>query len=191
LSLFSSWSNVEAVGDESPYVGALRRHLRSAVPQIREYFADRRKYFAHFCLKLASNLVNKFLGALFRFFFNFIRKNMSIFVTFRCRPISVTGAEQLLLDTHALKTFLLGMPSVESLVVTKPPTTYVTALTKGMTKAEMILKACMTDIGNKYDEFVTHYAKLLPERFLFLFSFWASAKNRKCVKINKFIHQMA
>ena len=114
---------IESVGDESPYLHSLRKHLRSSVPRIREYFADRRKYFAHFCLKLASQLVNKFLGALFR-----------------CKPISLTGAEQILLDTHALKTFLLNMPSVESLVITKPPTTYTNMLTKGMTKAEMIIK---------------------------------------------------
>jgi hypothetical protein len=74
----------------------------------------------------------------------------------------VTGAEQLLLDTHALKTFLMGMPSVESLVVTKLPTPYLNAVTKGMNKAEMLLKACMTDTGNA-DEFVTQYARLLPE----------------------------
>lgn len=74
-------------------------------------------------MKLASQLVNKFLGSLFR-----------------CKSISVTGAEQLLLDTHALKTFLQNMPSVESAVVTKPPTMYTNTVSKGMTKAEMILK---------------------------------------------------
>lgn len=74
-------------------------------------------------MKLATQLVNKFLGALFR-----------------CKPISVTGAEQLLLDTHALKTFLLAMPSVESSVVTKPPTMYTNSVTKIMSKAEAILK---------------------------------------------------
>lgn len=62
-----SWNGVESVGDESPYVSAVRSHLRSSVPLIRDFFADRRKYFAHFCLKLATQLVNKFLGALFRY----------------------------------------------------------------------------------------------------------------------------
>ncbi|MCP9259549.1 hypothetical protein DINM_002488 [Dirofilaria immitis] len=83
-----SWNGVESVGDESLYISSIRSHLRSSVPLIRDFFIDRRKYFAHFCLKLATQLVNKFLGALFR-----------------CRPVSVAGAEQLLLDAHALKTF--------------------------------------------------------------------------------------
>ncbi|VDN32150.1 unnamed protein product [Gongylonema pulchrum] len=120
-----NWNGVENVGDESPYVSAIRSHLRSSVPLIRDFFADRRKYFAHFCLKLATQLVNKFLGALF---------------SFRCRPVGVTGAEQLLLDTHALKTFLLSMPSAESSINTKPPTVYTNVVVKTMTKAEMVLK---------------------------------------------------
>ncbi|KAE9551032.1 hypothetical protein FO519_005766 [Halicephalobus sp. NKZ332] len=140
-----NWAGVETVGDESAYISAIRSHLRQTVPLIRDYFSDRRKYFAHFCLKLATQLVNKFLGALFR-----------------CKPISVTGAEQLLLDTHALKVFLLNLPSVESSVVTKPPTMYTTSVTKAMTKAEMVLKVVMAD-ATKPEEFVSNYVRMLPE----------------------------
>ncbi|VDM25533.1 unnamed protein product, partial [Toxocara canis] len=140
-----NWNGVESVGDESPYVSSIRSHLRSSVPLIRDFFADRRKYFAHFCLKLATQLVNKFLGALFR-----------------CRPVSVTGAEQLLLDTHALKMFLLSMPSVESSINTKPPTIYTNGVVKTMTKAEMILKMVMSETESA-EEFVMAYARLLPE----------------------------
>lgn len=115
--------NVESVGDESAYITAIRTHLRSIVPLVRDYFFDRRKYFAHFCLKLATQIVNKFLGSIFR-----------------CKPLTVAGAEQLLLDTHSLKTFLLNLPSVGSSVVVKPPTPFTAAVTETMTKAEMILK---------------------------------------------------
>ncbi|KAL3095313.1 hypothetical protein niasHS_007412 [Heterodera schachtii] len=119
--------------------------IKASVPLIRDYFSDRRKYFAHFCLKLASQLVNRFLGALFK-----------------CRPISIAGAEQLLLDTHSLKTFLLSLPSVESAVVTKPPTQYTAILNKGMTKAEMLLKAVMADKSNQ-EEFIAHFIRILPD----------------------------
>ncbi|VDN05411.1 unnamed protein product [Thelazia callipaeda] len=140
-----NWSAVESVGDESPYVSSVRSHLRSNVPLIRDFFADRRKYFAHFCLKLATQLVNKFLGALFR-----------------CRPVGITGAEQLLLDTHALKTFLLSMPSVESSINTKPPTLYTNLVVRTMTKVEMLLKIIMSE-ADPPEEFVAAYARLLPE----------------------------
>jgi len=126
-----SWSNIEAVGDESVYVSSIRKHLRASVPLIRDYFSDRRKYFAHFCLKLASSLVNKFNVLLFR-----------------CKPISVVGMEQLLLDTHSLKCFLLSLPSVESSIVTKPPTIFTSTVAKGMTKAEMTLKVTDRILNN-------------------------------------------
>ena len=101
----------------------MRNHLRQHVPLIRDFLSDRRKYFAHFCLRLSSQFVTKYLGALFR-----------------CRPVSVSGAEQLLLDAHALKTFVLNLPNVESAIAAKPPTSYTTMITKMMAKAEMILK---------------------------------------------------
>ncbi|VDK25259.1 unnamed protein product [Anisakis simplex] len=94
---------------------------------------------------MATQLVNKFLGALFR-----------------CRPVSLTGAEQLLLDTHSLKTFLLSMPSVESSISTKPPTVYTNGVVKTMTKAEMILKMVMSET-NSAEDFVSAYSRLLPE----------------------------
>lgn len=140
-----NWSNIEQVGDESPYVSTIRKNLRSTVPLIRDYFTERRKYFAHFCMKLASNLVNKFLGAIFK-----------------CRPISIAGAEQLLLDTHSLKTFLLNLPSVESSIVIKPLQMYTNTLNKGMARAEMILKAVMADTSDP-NEFVIHYMRILPD----------------------------
>ncbi|VDO26097.1 unnamed protein product [Onchocerca flexuosa] len=140
-----NWNGVESVGDESLYVSLIRSHLRSNVPLIRDFFVDRRKYFAHFCLKLATQLVNKFLGALFR-----------------CRPVGVAGAEQLLLDAHALKTFLLSMPTVESSINTKPPMMYTNVVIRTMTKVEMILKIVMSEIDSPED-FVMAYVRLLPD----------------------------
>uniref|UniRef100_A0A8R1TZN8 Vacuolar protein sorting-associated protein 53 homolog n=1 Tax=Onchocerca volvulus TaxID=6282 RepID=A0A8R1TZN8_ONCVO len=140
-----NWNGVESVGDESLYVSLIRSHLRSNVPLIRDFFIDRRKYFAHFCLKLATQLVNKFLGALFR-----------------CRPVGVAGAEQLLLDAHALKTFLLSMPTIESSINTKPPMMYTNVVVRTMTKVEMILKIVMSEIDSPED-FVMAYVRLLPD----------------------------
>ncbi|GMT18985.1 hypothetical protein PFISCL1PPCAC_10282 [Pristionchus fissidentatus] len=140
-----NWSNVESVGDESSFVSSIRSHLKQSVPAVRDLLADKRKYFAHLCLKLATQLSHKFVGALFR-----------------CRPVSTHGAEQLLLDTHSLKTFLLGLPSVDSAVTTKPPTAFIAAVNGVMGKAEMMLKIVMSDI-NSSDEFVDNYVKLMPD----------------------------
>eukprot|EP00080_Pristionchus_pacificus_P005924 PDM65944.1 vps-53 [Pristionchus pacificus] len=140
-----NWSNVDSVGDESSFVSSIRNHLKQNVPVVRDLLADRRKYFAHLCLKLATQLSHKFVGALFR-----------------CRSVSTHGAEQLLLDTHSLKTFLLQLPSVESSVNTKPPTAYISAVNSVLGKAEMMLKIVMSPI-NSPDEFVENYVKLMPE----------------------------
>ncbi|TKR77009.1 hypothetical protein L596_018061 [Steinernema carpocapsae] len=141
----TNWSAVEGVGDESAYVHSIRKHLKEAVPKIRDYFSDRRKYFAHFCLKLATQLVNKFLGALFR-----------------CRSVSPQAAERLMLDTHAIKVLLLNLPSIESAIQTKPPTVYTTSVQKTITKVEMILKIVMADIRSPED-FVGKYVQMLPD----------------------------
>ncbi|ETN79872.1 Vps53-like protein [Necator americanus] len=140
-----TWSAVDGVGDESPFVGAIRSHLRAAVPRLRDLLSDRRKYFAHLCLKLATQLSHKFVGALFR-----------------CKPISTHGAEQLLLDTHSLKSFLLQMPSIDSAIAAKPPTAYVNGVSAALNKAEMILKVVMSNMETPED-FVEHYSTLLPE----------------------------
>ncbi|VDM53282.1 unnamed protein product [Angiostrongylus costaricensis] len=140
-----NWSAVDGVGDESSFVGAIRSHLRAAVPQLRDLLCDRRKYFAHLCLKLATQLAQKFVGALFR-----------------CKSISTHGAEQLLLDTHSLKSFLLQMPSIDSAIAAKPPIAYVGGVSAALNKAEMILKVVMSSMDTPED-FLEHYSTLLPE----------------------------
>jgi len=40
---------------------------------------------------------------------------------YRCKPINMIGAEQLLLDTHSLKTVLLDLPSISLTISRKPP----------------------------------------------------------------------
>ncbi|CAJ0585063.1 unnamed protein product, partial [Mesorhabditis spiculigera] len=141
----TNWLGIDNVGDESPFVGSIRNHLRQTVPNIRDLLSDRRKYFAHFCLKLATQLSQKFVASIFR-----------------CKPLSVHGAEQLLLDTHALKTFLLTLPSVESQVQTKPPGAYTNAVNTAFTKAEMVLKIVMHDTSAT-EQFVLTYCSLLPQ----------------------------
>ncbi|PAV59529.1 hypothetical protein WR25_16331 [Diploscapter pachys] len=139
-----NWSAVDQVGDESPFVASIRSHLRNCIVCLRDMLSDRRKYFAHLCLKIATQLSHKFIGALFR-----------------CKNISTHGAEQLLLDAHSLKSFLLQLPSVNSAVAAKPPTAYVNSVNAALTKAELILKLVMTNLENP-EEFVADYTNLLP-----------------------------
>jgi hypothetical protein len=139
------WQNVEAVGDQSAYITAVTTHLRQTLPTIRDYLASSRKYFTQVCLKFASVFIPKFINQIFK-----------------CKPISTVGAEQLLLDTHMLKTVLLDLPSIGSQIHRKPPASYTKIVTKGMSKAEMILKVVMAP-HDPIQGFVDNYRSLLPD----------------------------
>ncbi|XP_030251186.1 vacuolar protein sorting-associated protein 53 homolog isoform X1 [Sparus aurata] len=145
------WQSVEHVGDQSPYVTSIIMHIKQNVPIIRENLASTRKYFTQFCIKFTNSFIPKFINHLFR-----------------CKPISMVGAEQLLLDTHSLKTVLLDLPSIGSQVLRKAPASYTKIVVKGMTRAEMILKVVMAPHEPPV-VFVDNYIKLLadgnPETF--------------------------
>ncbi|XP_078102422.1 vacuolar protein sorting-associated protein 53 homolog isoform X1 [Sander vitreus] len=145
------WQSVEHVGDQSPYVTSIIMHIKQNVPVIRDNLASTRKYFTQFCIKFTNSFIPKFINHLFR-----------------CKPISMVGAEQLLLDTHSLKTVLLDLPSIGSQVLRKAPASYTKIVVKGMTRAEMILKVVMAPHEPPV-VFVDNYIKLLadgnPETF--------------------------
>ncbi|KAI2580370.1 VPS53 subunit of GARP complex [Homo sapiens] len=71
------WQNVEHVGDQSPYVTSVILHIKQNVPIIRDNLASTRKYFTQFCVKFANSFIPKFITHLFK-----------------CKPISMVGAEQ-------------------------------------------------------------------------------------------------
>lgn len=140
-----AWQNVESVGDQSSYVNAIIGHLKANLPVIRNNLFSSRKYFTQFCIKFATSFIQKFVVAIYK-----------------CKPISTVGAEQLLLDTHSLKTVLQDLPSLGSQVGRKAPASYTTIVIKGMTKAEMILKVVMSP-HEPARGFVDNYLKLLPD----------------------------
>lgn len=75
---------------------------------------------------------------------------------------SILCCEQLLLDTHSLKTILLDLPSIGSQVKRKAPASYSKVVVKGMTKAEMIIKVVMQHTTPP-QTFIEQYLKLLPD----------------------------
>nr|XP_054749550.1 vacuolar protein sorting-associated protein 53 homolog [Lytechinus pictus] len=140
-----NWSSVETVGDQSGYVTAITTHIKQALPVIRDNLASARKYFTQFCIKFANSFIPRFISHIYK-----------------CKPISTVGAEQLLLDTHSLKTVLLDLPSIGSQVTRKAPASYTKIVVKGMTKAEMILKVVMSP-QDPVEAFVDNYIKLIAD----------------------------
>ncbi|XP_026325410.1 vacuolar protein sorting-associated protein 53 homolog [Hyposmocoma kahamanoa] len=141
-----SWLHFDNVGDQSSYVTQIIMHLKNAVPDLRDNLASSRKYFTQFCIRFANSFIPKFIQNIYK-----------------CKPISTVGSEQLLLDTHMLKTALLELPSIGSEVKRPAPATYTKVVIKLMTKAEMILKLVMAPLDGNLEGFVAQFVQLLPE----------------------------
>lgn len=150
----TQWQNISNVGDQSPYVNSIISHFKQTIPVIRDNLASSRKYYTQFCVKFISSFIPKFINSLYK-----------------CRPTNaegvgnIMGCEQLLLDTHSLKTVLLELPTIESQVNRKAPASYAKTVIKGMTKAEMIVKIVMANV-NPHALFIEQYLKLLPDNMM-------------------------
>lgn len=140
----TQWSAVETPVGNSPFVEEISNSLQVQFPIIRDHLKDGLKYFVQLCNKFVTIFTHKYITNLFR-----------------CKLLSQGGAEQLLLDTHTLKKFLINLPCYKSEIKTAPAS-YTKAAIKGMSKAEMILKVVLVP-HNTPASFVESYFKLLPE----------------------------
>ena len=150
-----NWNNISNVGDQSPFVNSLTSNFKQTIPIIRDHLTTSRKYYTQFCHKFVNCLIPKYINTLYK-----------------CRPSNtqdgtnnIMGCEQLLLDTHSIKTILLDLPSIGSMVNRKAPASYTKVVVKGMTKAEMIIKVVMAPIVPA-NAFIEQCLKLLPESTL-------------------------
>ncbi|XP_068656550.1 vacuolar protein sorting-associated protein 53 A isoform X2 [Aristolochia californica] len=132
------WGTLESVGDQSEYVNAINSILTSSIPVLGSLLSP--IYFQFFLDKLAASL-----GP--RFYLNI----------YRCKVISETGAQQMLLDTQAVKTILLDIPSLGR--KTSGAASYSKYVTREMSKAEALLKVILSPVDSVGDT----YRALLPE----------------------------
>ncbi|KAG9063912.1 Vacuolar protein sorting-associated protein 53 [Linnemannia hyalina] len=141
------WGTVEYVGDQSEYVSMIHATLKTCVGAIQELVTNKR-YFRTFCDKLIESFVSRFAANLTR-----------------CKPISEIGAEQMLLDTQAVKSFLVEIPNLGLETTVTVPTSFVKFVNRGLGKVETILKTAMSP-HEPYDMFIDHYFLLISDRNL-------------------------
>ncbi|KAM7509532.1 hypothetical protein LguiA_019985 [Lonicera macranthoides] len=132
------WGTLESVGDQSEYVNGINMILSNSTPVLGSLLSP--TYFQYFLDKLASSL-----GP--RFYLNI----------FKCKQISETGAQQMLLDTQAVKTILLDIPSLGK--QTSGAASYSKFVGREMSKAEALLKVILSPVDSVADT----YRALLPE----------------------------
>eukprot|EP00730_Choanoeca_flexa_P002597 TRINITY_DN11107_c0_g1_i5.p1 TRINITY_DN11107_c0_g1~~TRINITY_DN11107_c0_g1_i5.p1 ORF type:complete len:881 (+),score=282.96 TRINITY_DN11107_c0_g1_i5:79-2643(+) len=124
------WDSFEEVGDTSPFVSQIGKHISATVPLVRTYLgASNRKYFTNFCLKF----VNSFGPRL-------------VTTVKKCKHVTTVGAEQLLMDMQSTRTALMELPSVGSATARRAPAHYAKFVREHMLKAEMILKFLMNPV---------------------------------------------
>ncbi|CAG8488671.1 3009_t:CDS:10 [Ambispora gerdemannii] len=140
-----SWGDLESVGDQSDYVSMFQSTLRTCVVVVHKRITNNR-YFRIFCDRFVDSFVMRIINNLTK-----------------CKPISEIGAEQLLLDIHALKTSILEIPTLGIVNPAPPPTTFVKIVNKGISKIETILKLVLTP-HEPPDGLVSNYILLIGDR---------------------------
>ncbi|XP_073107578.1 vacuolar protein sorting-associated protein 53 A [Elaeis guineensis] len=132
------WASLESVGDQSEYVNGINSILSTSIPMLGSLLSP--TYFQFFLDKLAASL-----GP--RFYLNI----------YKCKHISETGAQQMLLDTQAVKKILLDIPSLGK--QTTLAASYSKFVSREMSKAEALLKVILSPV----DSVANTYRALLPE----------------------------
>lgn len=167
------WYNIQNVGDQSPFVNSIHSNFQTTIPIIRDNLSASRKYYTQFCHKFVNSFIPRYINALYKCRLmnsssavasdaSASNLNSSMNSSMNTNNASILGCEQLLLDTHSLKTILLDLPSIGSQVKRKAPASYSKVVVKGMTKAEMIIKIAMQSISPA-QTFIEQYLKLLPD----------------------------
>ncbi|CAJ0752502.1 8680_t:CDS:10 [Entrophospora sp. SA101] len=141
------WGTLESVGDQSEYVTMFQTTLKSCVVSAHKDITND-KYYESFCDKFVESFVSKLIS------------NLS-----KCKPISEVGAEQMLLDIHALKTTLLEMPTMGKENIPPPSSTFIRMVNKGIGKMEAILKVILTP-HDPSDGLIGNYFLLIGDKNL-------------------------
>ncbi|ODQ52399.1 hypothetical protein SAICODRAFT_19960 [Saitoella complicata NRRL Y-17804] len=141
----TDWDSLASVGDQSSYVHPLSEVLKSCTKKV---FAKviKERYARTYCDNLVHSFAQKFIDDIVR-----------------CRPISEIGAEQLLLDTYAIKNCLLELPTLLSEEGTQTPANYVKFVNKGIAKIETILKVILTSASTP-DALAQNYFFLIGDK---------------------------
>mmetsp|Transcript_27711 Transcript_27711/g.53901 ORF Transcript_27711/g.53901 Transcript_27711/m.53901 type:complete len:809 (-) Transcript_27711:186-2612(-) len=88
-----NWGQWEQVGDQSEYVTQINSMLSQYAPMVCKMLGD--KYHLYFCNRLAQTCIPLYEEAIFK-----------------CRRVNTLGAQQLALDSHALKSVFLSVPNL-------------------------------------------------------------------------------
>jgi len=113
-----SWASWENVGDQNAYITSIGTALLSTAKIIRKNLSGV-KYYKMYCEKFTGKLLPFDKVTSIEIFLTKFLSNV-----FKCKGVSSVGAEQLLLDTQALRSVIMQMSTVGSEPGTQPTQLY-------------------------------------------------------------------
>ncbi|KAK5113085.1 hypothetical protein LTR62_003664 [Meristemomyces frigidus] len=116
------WSKMDNVGDQSAYVSVLLQRVRDRSKETLRYL-HKPQYARAYCDNLVDAITNTYV------------LNIAA-----CKPISETGAEQMLLDTYILKQSLQGLPNLNAEPGAPPNAAFVKRVQQSTAKLDPLLK---------------------------------------------------
>ena len=116
------WSRMEIVGDQSSYVSVLLQRMKDRSKEVLRML-HKQQYARAYCDNLVEAITNAYIT-------NIVA----------CRPVSETGAEQMLLDSYVLKKGLSELATLNSEPGTPPNAGFVKRVNQSMAKLDPILK---------------------------------------------------
>jgi len=134
----TAWDRTESVGDQSDYVNTITGVLTDAGHSLSPRLSD--NHYQFFCEKLAASFIGRFNDAILR-----------------CRRVGEMAAQQMLLDTQAVRAVLLDLPVLEQSAA--PPASYTKFVSAEMGRAERLLKVA----GTRPETVLHTFTTLMPE----------------------------
>lgn len=116
------WSRMDNVGDQSGYVSPLLATVNERTSDTLKHL-QKPQYARAFCDHLVDAMTSAYIT------------NLVV-----SRPISETGAEQMLLDSYVVKKGFTGLATINSEAGTPPNPNFVKRVNQSMTKLDTILK---------------------------------------------------
>lgn len=116
------WSKMDTVGDQSSYITSLLQRVNDRSGEILRYM-QKPQYARAYCDNLVDSLTNTYLN-------NIVA----------VRPITETGAEQMLLDSYVLKKGLCQLSTLNAESGTPPNQAFVKRVTQTVSKLDPLLK---------------------------------------------------
>lgn len=139
MMLRMPWATFEGVGDQSEYVNQINSMFSQYIPPIAELLSA--GYYIFFCNKLAQLCIPRYEEHIFK-----------------CKRVNALGAQQLALDSHAIKSIFIAVPKQKEGISDRRLRSYVRTVDRLMSRNVAIVKT----LASPNDCLIATFKTLMP-----------------------------